>query len=280
VSSGAQPCFGAIFDWDGVIIDSGQLHAQSWRLLAAELGKAIAPDSFIRGFGMKSAWIIAEIHGWASDPAEIARLEQRKEALYREIVARSDIAPLPGVVEWLDRLSAADVPCAVASSTHRLNINAVLDRIGLKSAFREIVSAEDVTHGKPNPEVFATAAERIGVGAERCVVFEDAHVGIEAAHAAGMKVVAVATTHPVEQLTAADLVVRRLDELQVEQVAALLDHRATGAASPRRKSRRRAPCAPSGSTAAPAATGSPHPRSARVAPGSFDNSPSNQSDPH
>lgn len=222
MSSGAQPLFGAIFDWDGVIIDSGTLHAQSWRLLAAELGKEIAPDSFIRGFGMKSARIIAEIHGWAHDPAEIARLENRKEALYREIVARSDIAPLPGVVEWLAQLRDAEVPCAVASSTHRLNIDAVLDRIGLKDAFRTIVSAEDVEHGKPSPEVFAKAAERLGMHAARSVVFEDAHVGIEAGHAAGMKVVAVTTTHPTEQLSAADLVVRRLDELTVERVAALV----------------------------------------------------------
>jgi len=222
VSAAARPPFGAIFDWDGVIIDSGALHAQSWRRLAAELGKEIAPDSFIRGFGMKSARIIAEIHGWAKDPAEIARLENRKEALYREIVARSDIAPLPGVVEWLERLRVAGVPCAVASSTHRQNIDVVLDRIGLKNDFAEILSAKDVKHGKQNPEVFLKAAERLGIAAERCVVFEDAHVGIEAGHEAGMQVVAVATTHSAEELRAADLVVRRLDELSVEQVTALL----------------------------------------------------------
>jgi beta-phosphoglucomutase family hydrolase len=221
VSASGPPLFGAIFDWDGVIIDSARLHEQSWRRLAQELGKTIAPDSFIRGFGMKSARIIEEIHGWAKEPAEIARLTNRKEALYREIVARSAIAPLPGVVAWLQRLRAADVPCAVASSTQRLNIDAVLDRIGLKAVFREIVSAEDVVHGKPNPEVFQKAAARLGVAAERCVVFEDAHVGIEAAHAAGMKVVAVTTTHPVEELAAADLVVRQLDELTVEAVARL-----------------------------------------------------------
>jgi beta-phosphoglucomutase family hydrolase len=222
VSSSAQPPFGAIFDWDGVIIDSAKLHEQSWQRLARELGKSIAPDSFIRGFGMKSARIIAEIHAWATEPAEVARLTNRKEALYREIVAQSDIAPLPGVVAWLQRLRAEDVPCAVASSTHRLNIDAVLARLGLKDAFRAIVSAEDVVHGKPNPEVFAKAAGRLGMAAQRCVVFEDAHVGIEAAHAAGMKVVAVATTHPEEELTAADLVVRRLDELTFEQVASVI----------------------------------------------------------
>jgi len=222
VSAGAEPPFGAIFDWDGVIIDSAKLHEQSWRRLADELGTSIAPESFIRGFGMKSARIIEEIHHWATEPAEIARLTNRKEALYRELVAQGEIAPLPGVVEWLHRLREAGVPCAVASSTQRLNIDAVLQRIGLQEAFREIVSAEDVTHGKPHPEVFQTAAVRLKLAANRCVVFEDAHVGIEAAHAAGIKVVAVATTHAVEQLRAADLVVRQLDELTIERVAALL----------------------------------------------------------
>jgi beta-phosphoglucomutase family hydrolase len=215
--------FSAIFDWDGVIIDSGKLHAQSWRLLATELGKTLAPDSFIRGFGMKSERIIEEIHGWAKKPAEIARLTNRKEALYRKLVAQGKIAPLPGVVEWLHRLHEAGVPCAVASSTHRLNIDAVLERIGLQKAFRAIISAEDVKHGKPNPEVFVKAAERLGAAAGRSVVFEDAYVGIEAAHAARMKVVAVATTHSGEQLSAADIVVRQLDELTIERVAALFD---------------------------------------------------------
>lgn len=214
-----EPPWGAIFDWDGVIIDSAALHEQSWHRLARELGRTIAPDSFIRGFGMKSARIIEEIHGWSQDPAEIARLTNRKEALYREIVGQSDIAPLPGVVEWLHRLAEAGVPCAVASSTQRLNIDAVLSRIGLQDAFRAIVSAEDVVHGKPNPEVFLRAAGKLDLSPARCVVFEDAHVGIEAAHAAGMMVVAVATTHPATELSAADLVVSRLDELSIEQVA-------------------------------------------------------------
>ncbi len=219
--SNSAPPFGAIFDWDGVIIDSAQLHEQSWHRLAAELGRSIAEGSFKRGFGMKSARIIEEIHGWSRDPTEIARLTNRKEALYREIVAAAEIAPLPGVVEWLARLAEGGVPCAVASSTQRLNIDAVLARLGLDDAFSAIISAEDVTHGKPHPEVFEKAADRLGMPPSRCVVFEDAHVGIEAAHAAGMKVVAVTTTHAAEELNAADLVVRQLDELTVEHVANL-----------------------------------------------------------
>jgi beta-phosphoglucomutase family hydrolase len=217
-----SPPFGAIFDWDGVIIDSAKLHERSWHRLAAELGRVIAPQSFLRGFGMKSAQIIAQIHQWATEPAEVMRLTNRKEALYREIVGQSEIAPLPGVTAWLERLREAGVPCAVASSTQRLNIEAVLERIGLTTAFSKIVSAEDVTDGKPHPEVFQQAAKALGMPAERCVVFEDAHVGIEAGHAARMKVVAVTTTHPAEELAAADLVVRRLDELTVEKIEAAL----------------------------------------------------------
>ena len=129
------------------------------------------------------------------------------------------------MVEWLHRLREAGVPCAVASSTQRLNIDAVLDRIELRQAFREIVSAEDVVHGKPNPEVFLKAAERLGMAANRAVVFEDAHVGIEAGHAAGMKVVAVTTTHSAAQLSTADLIVRRLDELTLAEVAGVLSVR-------------------------------------------------------
>lgn len=220
--SRALPPFGAIFDWDGVIIDSGKLHARSWQLLAAEVGQEIAPDSFIRGFGMKSARIVQEIHRWAEEPADVARLANRKESLYRDLVGQGEIVALPGVTEWLHALQEAGIPCAIASSTARENINAALRRIELENAFLEIISAEDVVHGKPNPEVFEKAAERLGLSPARSVVFEDAHVGIEAAHAAGMKVVAVATTHPLEQLLSADLVVRRLDELSVEQVAALL----------------------------------------------------------
>ncbi len=216
------PPFGAIFDWDGVIIDSAKLHEESWRRLARELGRNVTAESFRRGFGRKSAQIIAEIHRWATAPEEIVSLTNRKEALYREIVATSQIVPLPGVTAWLARLRAARVPCAVASSTQLLNIEAVLPRIGLGNAFSAIVSAEDVGRGKPDPEVFVTAAERLGMATQSCVVFEDAQVGLAAAHAAGMRVVAVATTHAPGELAAADLVVRQLDELTVEQVAALL----------------------------------------------------------
>jgi len=212
-----QP-WGALFDWDGVIIDSSRHHEKSWALLAAEENLPLPPNAFWLGFGRKNQIIIPEIYKWSTDPAEIERLGARKEALYRELMAAEALEPLPGVRAWLQALRDAGVPCAVGSSTPRANLDAVMGRIGLTEFFKAIVSAEDVTLGKPHPEVFLTAAARIGCAPERCVVFEDALAGIAAAHAGGMRAVAVATTHPLEKLTHADLAIRTMEELSVEKI--------------------------------------------------------------
>jgi beta-phosphoglucomutase family hydrolase len=218
--------FAAIFDWDGVIIDSAKLHELSWSKLAAEIGSTVAPGAFLRGFGMTSEHIIREIHRWSDDADRIRTLSRRKEALYRELVEQSGIEALPGVKPWLATLESAGIKSAIASSTHRLNIETVLKVIGLTNAFDIIVSAEDVSSGKPDPEVFLKAAERLQMEPSRCVVFEDAHVGVEAAHAAGMAVVAVPTTNARKELRRADVVVDRLDDLTVDRLAALVAGRA------------------------------------------------------
>ena len=213
----------AIFDWDGVIVDSAAAHEASWERLAREEHRALPADHFQRGFGMKNELIIPQLLGWTHTPTDIRRLSLRKEALYRELIKEQGIAALPGVANWLERLRAAGIPTIIASSTHRLNITCTLDVIGLTGCFRDIVSAEDVSHGKPDPEVFLTAAQRLGFPPARSVVFEDAHVGIEAARRAGMKVVAVAGTHPGESLIKADRVVHRLDELTAAEVTTLVE---------------------------------------------------------
>ncbi len=114
------------------------------------------------------------------------------------------------------------IPCAIGSSTHRLNIDTGLSILGFTERFAAVVTAEDVRNGKPDPEVFLTAAARIGIPPEQCVVFEDALVGIEAAHRGGMQAVAVATTNPIDRLEPADVAVHRLDELTVDQLASRL----------------------------------------------------------
>jgi beta-phosphoglucomutase family hydrolase len=213
---------GAIFDWDGVIVDSSSHHEESWERLAMETGLTLPEGHFRKGFGMKNEFIIPNLLNWSNSPQEIQHLSLRKEELYREILLERGIRPLPGAIEWLSELRQHGVRCAIGSSTHRLNIHTSLTVLGFEDWFAAIVTAEDVSHGKPDPEVFLTAAEQIGIDPSHCVVFEDAFVGIEAAHRGGMKVVAVATTNRIEMLKTADLAVHRLDELTVDQVAALV----------------------------------------------------------
>ncbi|HTB62866.1 MAG TPA: HAD family phosphatase [Opitutales bacterium] len=193
---------GAIFDWDGVIIDSSSAHEQSWDLLAAEEQRPLPPGHFKAGFGRKNQFIIPNILHWAAagDAAEIERLGRRKEELYREILKTTGISALPGVRELLEGLHAAGIPCVVGSSTPRLNIEHVMTLAKLHGFFADIVSAEDVSHGKPHPEVFLKAAAKINRLPARCVVFEDAFVGLEAARAGGFKSIGVATTNPIESL--------------------------------------------------------------------------------
>jgi HAD superfamily hydrolase (TIGR01509 family) len=215
---------GVIFDWDGVIIDSSRQHEESWERLAAEERRALPPGHFKMGFGKKNEWIIPELLGWAREPAEIHRLSLRKEALYRDIVVERGLEALPGVKIFLGRLRDAGVPCCIGSSTHRKNITTILGVLGFAGLFGGMVTAEDVTLGKPHPDVFLKAAAKIGRSPANCVVFEDAFAGIEAARAGSMKLVGVATTYPAEELAGkVDRVVRRLDEVAVEDLARLVE---------------------------------------------------------
>lgn len=225
MSTTLVPTFGAIFDWDGVIIDSSAQHEESWERLAQEERRTLPRDHFILGFGKKNEWIIPELLKWTGDPVEIRRLSLRKEALYREIVIQRGLSALPGVHVFLRRLKAAGVRNCIGSSTHRENITTIVGVLGFEDLFGGMVTSEDVKQGKPHPDVFLKAAGKIGLAPERCVVFEDAFAGIEAARAGGMPVVGVATTHPPAELTGkVDRVVDRLDELTVADLRSLVEH--------------------------------------------------------
>jgi beta-phosphoglucomutase family hydrolase len=214
--------FAAIFDWDGVVIDSSAQHERSWELLSGETGKALPAGYFKSGFGKKNEVIISEILGWSRDLVEIQRLGDRKEELYRKLVSQGGMTILPGARELLAALRTAGVPRAVGSSTPRKNLDSIFASTGLGEFFDAVVSAEDVVNGKPAPDVFLKAASLLGVEPHCCVVLEDALFGIEAAHRAGMKVVAVATTNPVELLGQADRAVESLETISVEDLELLV----------------------------------------------------------
>jgi HAD superfamily hydrolase (TIGR01509 family) len=215
--------FGAIFDWDGVIVDSSAHHERSWELLAREEGLPLPADHFRAGFGQKNERIIPGILKWTTDPAEIHRLSLRKEALYREAMAAEGLTALPGAVELLRDLRRHGIPCAVGSSTHAANLDTAFRLLDIRPLFAAVVTGEDVTLGKPDPQVFLLAAERIGVPPARCVVFEDVPAGIEAALAGGMKAVALTTTNPAAALRRAHLVVPDLSQVSFGALAAMVD---------------------------------------------------------
>jgi beta-phosphoglucomutase family hydrolase len=215
-----MPLRAVIFDWDGVVVDSSAHHERSWEILAAKRRLPLPADHFKRGFGKKNNVIIPDL-GWAKEPADVEALAHEKEEIYRSLVREKGIEPLPGVRELLAALRAENIPCAIASSTERANLDLPIDLMGLREFFTVIVSGEEVVHGKPDPAVFLLAAERLGIKPADCVVIEDALVGIEAAKRAGMPVLAVATTNPIETLSSADAAVSGLMDINPDRLAVL-----------------------------------------------------------
>lgn len=198
-----------IFDWDGVVVDSSAHHERSWEILATKRNLPLPAGHFQRGFGKKNNIIIPDL-GWASDSAKVEELAREKEEIYRALVRQHGIEPLLGVRALLEALQNAGIPTAIGSSTERANLDLLLDLMNLRPFFRAIVSGDDVKNGKPDPGIFLLAAQKLGVAPADCLVIEDAHVGIEAAHRAAMRVLAVATTHPLDELTDADVAVSSL----------------------------------------------------------------------
>jgi HAD superfamily hydrolase (TIGR01509 family) len=217
--------FGVLFDWDGVVIDSSSQHERSWDLLASERGLTLPEGHFKAGFGKKNEVIIPAM-GWGSDPSLIKELADRKEELYRELVAAEGVIVLPGARELLLALKEAGIPRAVGSSTPRGNLDALFAATGLNAFFDAVVCGTDVTHGKPDPEVFLKGAAILGLAPHRCIVIEDAFAGIEAARSGGMKVVGVATTNPLSSLIESgdcDLAVESLEEISPVVLAKLME---------------------------------------------------------
>ncbi len=202
---------GIIFDIDGVLVDSYAPHLRSWQLLGEEIGVPIAEGQFAATFGRTSREIIREFFG-VTDPAAIRRLDDRKESLYRGLI-REAVPAMPGAVETVARMYSAGFSLAVGSSGPPENVHLVCRELGLMRYLSAVVTGDDVQRGKPDPQVFELAAAKLALPPERCVVIEDAPAGIEAARRAGMRCVALTSTHPAAALGAAEEVITRLEEL-------------------------------------------------------------------
>jgi beta-phosphoglucomutase len=213
----------AIFDMDGVLVDTYRAHYRSWLALAEPEGIRFTEADFARTFGRTSREIIA--HFWGRDrcdDARIAELDRRKEAAFRRLI-EADFPAMPGAGELLKSLRAAGFRLAVGSSGPPENVSLVLDGLGARELFGAVVTGDDVVRGKPDPQVFLVAAERLGVAPGRCAVIEDAPAGVAAANAAGMTSVGLLSTGRTRKdLAAAREVVASLSELSPKMLRHLI----------------------------------------------------------
>jgi beta-phosphoglucomutase len=213
---------GVIFDMDGVLVLSEQAHWQSWCAAAKNRGVEIAYKKFVSCFGRINPDCIAIMFGADIPPDESARIADEKEQAFREIVRRH-VTLAPGTMELLTGLREQGVKLAVGSSGPKENVELILGAGNIRQYFDAVVHGGDVKRGKPAPDVFLLAAERLAVPARACAVIEDAPAGIQAAVAAEMIPIGVATTHDAADLMAAGASVIYPDLLSIP-VKLLVDH--------------------------------------------------------
>jgi beta-phosphoglucomutase len=217
--------YAAIWDMDGTLVDTAELHFRAWEAVCTELGRPFSRADFAATFGRRNPEIIRYLFGDRFDDRRIAEIGDRKEELYRD-AARQGVVPLPGVVALVQGLHASGARQAIGSSAPRANLDLILGLLGLQRFFDVVVSSEDTERGKPDPEVFLVAAGYLRAPASCCVVLEDAVAGVQAARAAGMKCIAVRCVghHSEGSLRAAgaDLVVNSLESVSAERVRGLL----------------------------------------------------------
>jgi beta-phosphoglucomutase family hydrolase len=190
-----------IFDMDGVLVDSGAHHRDAWRAMFHDLGVPPPPDFWRITIGRPADEAVALLVDGV-DHAEARRLAARKRDHYARF-ARRGMMPVAGVIAFVDVLATAGIPVAVGTSATRRDLERVLAALGLRGRFDVLVTADDVRWGKPHPEVYLKAAAGLGLDPGACVVFEDAVVGVQAARAAGMRVIGVTTAHTGDELVGA-----------------------------------------------------------------------------
>jgi len=218
-----------IFDMDGVLVDSYHAHYESWLRLYGDLGLAYTEAAFAADFGRTSRDILRRTLPGELADERVRELDALKEAYYRDIL-RANFTPMDGAKQLLDALAAADFKLAIGSSGPPENVALVMEKLGAER-FGAAVTGQDVTRGKPDPQVFLIAAERLGVSPAECAVVEDAVHGIEAAKAAGMASVGLTGTTTRAELSAADLVVDSLRVLSPDGIRTLIMDRHPGKGS-------------------------------------------------
>ncbi len=199
------PGLAFIFDMDGVLIESTDIHTQAWEIYLTRHG--INPEGVMAAMlGKRNDQIVHHLWGAGLPEGEVVRHGADKERLYREMMAPVfEDHVVGGVREFTAAARRAGVPCALATNAEPENVDFVLERTGIRPCLLAIVDGHQVTHPKPHPEVFLTAAARLGVDPVNCVIFEDSPGGLQAARASGARVAALLTT--LKEAPGADLAI-------------------------------------------------------------------------
>ena len=211
-----------IWDMDGVIADTAPHHLRAWQDAFRRYGADYTEATFRSNFGKRNDAIIKNILGDETPKAKIETIAQEKEENFRRRAA-GNIKPLPGVIELLKSLSDSGFYQALGSSAPIENIELIIQELGIGKFFQTIVSGRDVKEGKPSPQGFLLAAEKLGISPQYCVVIEDAIAGVSAAKSAGMKCLAVTNTSPAVKLAEADIVINTLERITVSDMIRLLN---------------------------------------------------------
>jgi HAD superfamily hydrolase (TIGR01509 family) len=223
----------AIFDHDGVLVDSLAFHQQAWLELGRRTGLPLTEQFVLDTFGMTNPAIFRKLVGDAITEPDIVRFGDLKEECYRD-VARGKVVLMDGVHALIDALTDRGVALAIGTSGPRANMRLTVESCGLDGRFAAIAALEDITRSKPDPEVFLLAAKLAGVDPASAFVFEDAPIGIQAAKSAGMYAVGVTSTRPADALrdAGADEVLDTLDAYPVDRLIDRLRSRKEGRTRP------------------------------------------------
>ncbi len=213
----------ALFDMDGVIVDNMAFHQKAWELFFDKHRPPMTLEDFMLQFGRTNRDLFEVLFQRKISAEEEALFGEEKEALYREAYAHH-VEAVPGFVDFIADLKAHDVRTAVATSAPRINLDFVLERLPIAPYLDVLADSSWVTRGKPDPEIYLKTASALGCLPRACVVFEDSFAGIRSGQNAGMKVVALATTHPLERLSpySPDLIISDFTQVDYADFRALV----------------------------------------------------------
>jgi beta-phosphoglucomutase family hydrolase len=210
-----------IFDLDGTLIDNNSYHIKAWQEFYKKRNRVLSEEEFKRDFnGKTNADVLKYVFDKPLSKEESEKYTHEKEALYREIY-KPYIKPVKGLLNLLQQLQSAGIPMAIATSGIPVNIEYMFEHVPVKLFFTAVINSTHIKKGKPDPEIYMLTAKKLNVSPENCVVFEDAVAGVQSAKAAGMKVVAITTTHIKDELSQADKFISDFDEISVDDIIQL-----------------------------------------------------------